>query len=102
MTLEQVVAIIGAVGSLTCTLVVGMLTFFVKRTLSALEESDRKNASDIKELDQKVNAIKSDFPLVYVLREDFVRSMNRVDTSINGLSSKMDRAITLMTTRNGG
>lgn len=102
MTLEQVVAIIAGVGSLICTIVMGALAFFLKRTLSELERSDRKNASDIKELDQKVNDLKSDLPLVYTLREDFIRSMNSVDASINGLSSKIDQAITLMTTRNGG
>lgn len=102
MTLEQVVAIICAAGSMICTIAVGALTFFLKRTLSALEEADRKNASDIKALEKELNGLKSDLPLVYTLREDFIRSMNSVDVSINNLSQKLDRAINIMTTKSGG
>lgn len=102
MTLDQVVAIICAAGSMICTVVMGALTFFLKRTLSELENADKKNAHDIKELAQKINDLKSDLPLVYTLREDFIRSMNSVDVSINNLSQKMDRAISIMTTKSGG
>lgn len=102
MTLDQVVAIICTAGSMICTIVMGALVFFIKRTLSELENADKKNAHDIKALEQKVNDLKSDLPLVYTLREDFIRSMNSVDVSINNLSQKMDRAISIMTTKSGG
>lgn len=102
MTLEQVVAIICAAGSMICTIAVGALTFFLKRTLSALEEADQRNASNIKALEEKVNDLKSDIPLVYVLREDFIRNMNSVDASISNLGQKMDHLISIMTTKSGG
>lgn len=95
MTLDQVIAIICAAFSIICTVVMGALAFFMKRTLSELENADKKNANDIKELEDKFNSLKSDMPLVYVLREDFIRSMNSVD-------HKLGQVINLLTNRNGG
>ena len=46
----QIVAVIGSVCSVLCTLVVGALAFFLKRTLSSLEEADRKNAAEIEKV----------------------------------------------------
>lgn len=95
MTLEQVVAIICGVGSLICTIVMGLLAFFMKRTLSSLEESDKKNAADIKAVAKDLADLKSDMPLVYVLREDFIRSMNSME-------AKLDQVITLLVAGKGG
>lgn len=95
MTLEQVVAIICGVGSLICTIFMGLLAFFMKRTLSSLEESDKKNAADIKAVAKDLADLKSDMPLVYVLREDFIRSMNSME-------AKLDQAITLLVAGKGG
>ena len=50
MDTVQITALIGAVASLLCTLVVGALTFFLKKTLSSLEKADEKNAAKITEL----------------------------------------------------
>ncbi len=36
-------------------------------------------------------------PLVYTLREDFIRSMNSVDHNISGLDQKLDQVLRLMT-----
>ena len=47
MDVTQITTIIGASASLLCTLVVGALTFFIKKTLTTLEEADRKNATQI-------------------------------------------------------
>lgn len=108
MTIEQIAAIIGAVASLLCTVTVGALAFFIKRTLTSLEDSDKRNAAEIKEVDRRqteaikelsgqFNDLKSDMPLVYTLREDFIRSMNSVDHNLGGLDQKLDRAINLIT-----
>lgn len=102
MTLEQVVSIVCTAITVLGTITMGVLAFFVKRTLTQLESADKKNASDIKELEREVNNLKSDLPLVYTLREDFIRSMNSVDASINHLGQKIDQAISIMTTKNGG
>ncbi len=95
MTLDQVVTIICAAASLACTVVIGLLAFFMKRTLSSLEESDKKNAADIKAVAKDLANLKSDLPLVYTLREDFIRSAN-------SLEAKLDQVLTLLATRKGG
>ena len=76
MDVIQITAVIGAAASLLCTLVVGALTYFFKKTLTSLEDADKKNAADIqaearkreqelKELIGQFNDLKSDMPLVY-------------------------------------
>ena len=50
MDTVQITALIGAVASLVCTLVVGALTFFLKKTLSSLEKADEKNPAKIAEV----------------------------------------------------
>ena len=92
MDVIQITAVIGAAASLLCTLVVGALTYFFKKTLTSLEDADKKNAADIQAED-----LKSDMPLVYTLREDFIRSMNSVDHNISGLDQKLDQVLRLMT-----
>ena len=108
MDITQITAVIGAAASLICTLVVGALTYFIKKTLTSLEDADKKNAADIreearkreqelKELTGQFNDLKSDMPLVYTLREDFIRSMNSVDNNISGLDQKLDQDLRLIT-----
>ena len=108
MDITQITAVIGAAASLVCTLVVGALAYFIKKTLVSLEDADKKNASDIreeakkreqdlKELTGQLNDLKSDMPLVYTLREDFIRSMNSVDHNISGLDQKLDQVLRLIT-----
>ncbi|MFQ8573370.1 MAG: hypothetical protein ACLSAB_08970 [Oscillospiraceae bacterium] len=81
MDVSQITALIGAAASLLCTVVVGALTFFMKKTLASLEEADKRNAEDIKALDKNLNDLKADLPLIYVTREDYIRVMNRSRTS---------------------
>lgn len=108
MEIAQITAVIGAAASLLCTLVVGALTYFIKKTLVSLEDADKKNAADIqaeadkreqglKDLSGQLSDLKSDLPLVYTLREDFIRSMNSVDHNISGLDQKLDQVLRLMT-----
>lgn len=108
MDITQITAVIGAAASLLCTLIVGALTYFIKKTLTSLEDADKKNAADIqaeaqkreqelKELNGQLNDLKSDLPLVYTLREDFIRSMNSVDHNISGLDQKVDQILRLIT-----
>ena len=76
MDVAQITTVIGAAASLLCTLVVGALTFFIKKTLATLEEADKRNAAQIADL-------KADLPLVYVTREDYIRVMNRVEDKLD-------------------
>lgn len=83
MDVSQITALIGAAASLLCTVVVGALTFFMKKTLTSLEEADKRNAEDIKALDKNLNDLKADLPLIYVTREDYIRVMNRVEDKLD-------------------
>lgn len=94
MDVVQLTAIVGAAASLLCTLVVGALTYFLKRLLGTLEEADRKNAERIEEVnkektaqiekvEEKLNDLKADLPLLYVTREDYIRVMNRVEDKLD-------------------
>ena len=59
-------------------------------------EEERKREQDIKDLSGQLGDLKSDLPLVYTLREDFIRSMNSVDHNISGLDQKLDRVLNLI------
>ena len=94
MDVAQITTVIGAAASLLCTLVVGALTFFIKKTLATLEEADKRNAAQIAEakkeaaekiakVEEKLNDLKADLPLVYVTREDYIRVMNRVEDKLD-------------------
>lgn len=85
MDVTQITTIIGALASLLCTLVVGALTFFIKKTLTTLEEADKKNATQIEKVEEKLNDLKADLPLLYVTREDYIRIMNRVEDKLDQL-----------------
>ena len=79
MDVSQITALIGAAASLLCTVVVGAM----KKTLTSLEEADKRNAEDIKTLDKNLNDLKADLPLIYVTREDYIRVMNRVEDKLD-------------------
>ena len=83
MGITEITAIIGAGASLLCTLVVGALTFFIKKTLTTLEDADKKNADRIDKLEEKLGDLKADLPLVYVTREDYIRVMNKVEDKLD-------------------
>ena len=83
MDTVQITAIIGAAASLICTLAVGALTYFFKKTLANLERADEKNAAKINEVEGKLNDLKADLPLLYVTREDYIRVMNRVEDKLD-------------------
>ncbi len=83
MDVVQITALIGAVASFLCTLVVGALAYFIKKTLATLEETDRKESDRIDKVEEKLNDLKADLPLVYVTREDYIRVMNRVEDKLD-------------------
>ena len=91
MDTVQITALIGAVASLVCTLVVGALTFFLKKTLSSLEKADERNAAKIAEVEKDLNDLKADLPLIYVTREDFIRVSNNIDNKLDRLLYRSER-----------
>ncbi len=83
METMQIAEIICAAASLLSTIVVGALAFFIKKTLTSLESADKKNADRIDKVEEKLNDLKADLPLVYVTREDYIRVMNRVEDKLD-------------------
>ena len=71
------------------------LTEVDDRCAQRVAELDRKHTANYKELTQQIGDLKSDLPLVYVLREDFIRSMNNVD-------GKLDKIIGSLAEKKGG
>lgn len=86
MDISQVTAIIGAAASLLCTLVVGALTYFMKKTLANLENADKQNADHIEKVEDKLNELQVNLPLVFETREDSIRVMNRIEDKLNRLT----------------
>lgn len=64
----------------------------IKENNTKVNEVEVKLTNDISKLREEMNDLKCDLPLVYVLREDFIRIMNNVD-------DKLDRIFNVM---NGG
>ncbi|TCL43208.1 hypothetical protein [Harryflintia acetispora] len=66
----------------------------IKAVTSDLKEADRENAERIIKVEEKLNDLKADLPLIYVTREDYIRIMNRVEDKLDqiiyggGCSSK--------------
>ena len=83
MDIIQITAVIGTAASLLCTIVVGALAYFIKKSLASLEETDRNNGAHIARVEEKLNDLKADLPLVYVTREDYIRVMNRVEDKLD-------------------
>ena len=86
------------------TLAIGAIGFFLKGTMADIKEGIQKNDLKLKELEVKLsskidqaekdlNDLKSDMPLIYVLREDFIRSLNNVDTKMGNIDNKIDKLL---------
>ena len=85
---------------LATTSLIGVFGFFVKGTMNKIETGIKDNDLKIKEVNNDVtqlrtelNDLKADLPFVYTLREDFIRSLNNVDTKMNNIDGKLDKLI---------
>lgn len=57
----------------------------IKGAISKLEAQDKENAAEIAKVRDELNNLKSDLPLVYVSREDFIRVTNNIDQKLDKL-----------------
>lgn len=57
----------------------------IKGAISKLEAQDKENAAEIAKVRDELNNLKSDLPLVYVSREDFIRATNNIDQKLDKL-----------------
>lgn len=91
------------------TIAIAAIAFFIKGTMADIKEGIEKNDLKVKEIDCKLTKdiaslkdelhdLKADLPFVYVLREDFIRSFNNVDSKMNNMDNKLDK---LLQNKNG-
>lgn len=74
------------------TAIIGVASWGVKNAISdmksaiaKLETADKKNAEDIAAVRSELGDLKADLPLVYVVREDFIRVSNNIDSKLDKL-----------------
>lgn len=84
---------------LIITLLIGGVSYFIKRTLDEfkagmkqqadrLEQLDAKHSRETAELRKELSELKADLPLVFVLREDHIRLMSRIEDKIDQILYK--------------
>lgn len=62
---------------------------FDKR-IAAVEQESRK---ELKRVDREIADMKSDFATMFVLREDYFRAMDKMDTNFRDIDRKIDRLL---------
>lgn len=94
---------------------IGVIAFFLRNQLNSIQKSIEQNSTDIQKQTEKINQrideveekskkdvdavreelnnLKADMPLIYTLREDFIRTLNNVETKMQGIESKIDRLL---------
>lgn len=81
---------------LLITGMIGAITYFwkkqsdridaeMKKLSARVEQVDAKHAAKTADIQKELAALKADLPLVYVLREDFLRVMNSVEGKLDKL-----------------
>ena len=85
-----------------------VLTFFIKSWFTNLNQTIKENDKkinervdkleqrtdiEIEELKKELKSIEKDFPIVYVQRDDFFRSMNSVEGNMKDISAKIDKLL---------
>lgn len=105
ITFADVMAAVIALGG-------GVLTYFIKKWLAdidrgnkqiqeRIEQNDKKvneridrleqkNDEDIQGIRSEISQMKADLPVVYVLREDYIRVANNMEENIKELGRKID------------
>ncbi|NPV89804.1 MAG: hypothetical protein HPY50_03385 [Firmicutes bacterium] len=85
-------------------LAIGVIGYFLKNTMAEIKQGIKENDLKVKEIETRLSKdiagvkdelydLKSDLPFVYVLREDFIRSLNNVDTKMGNIDSKIDKLL---------
>lgn len=75
------------------TIIVAIVGWAIKGTFAEMKDSIKKNNIDMEKLKTEFHELKSDLPLIYVLREDFIRTLNNVDDKMGSVNDKLDKII---------
>lgn len=99
MTQDQIISFIL---QLILTSVFGFIAKSIDRTVKQLkvdilenkhriEKTEEKQSQQMEKMRQEFAALKSDLPLVYTLREDYIRVQQSQEKQINTLIDKVDK-----------
>lgn len=58
-----------------------------------IDKVEEKHEKDMKQVQAELNNIKSDFPMTFVLREDYFRTMNSVDGKMTSIDEKLSKLL---------
>ena len=58
-----------------------------------IDKVEEKHEKDIKQVQAELNNIKSDFPMTFVLREDYFRTMNSVEGKMTSIDEKLSKLL---------
>lgn len=79
----------------------------IEKTGTRIDEIEKRNEEKISRLEsgtnneigklrQEFNDMKADLPLVFVTRDDYIRTMNEVEKSIGDVDKKMDKLMLML------
>ncbi|WP_069997831.1 hypothetical protein [Cellulosilyticum sp. I15G10I2] len=71
--------------------ILGWLAYFIKKGEERRDLKERQQDEEIKEVKQELSNLKADLPLIYVTREDYIRTMNNVDNKLDKIYDSMMR-----------
>ena len=74
---------------------VGIIGYFLKRTLAQLEERITKQEQRIDQLEKEMQAFINQLPFTYTLRDDFLRTVANFD-------KKLDKILDILRDNKGG
>lgn len=86
------------------TIIVGLVGWSIKSTLAELkngieknslniEKNDTKQTAAVEQVRKELNELKSDLPLVYTLREDYIRCQQNQEKKMNSIEDKLDKLL---------
>lgn len=64
-----------------------------KKVNERIDKLEQKTNVEIEALKKELKDIEKDFPIVYVQRDDFFRSMNSVEDNMKSISQKIDKLL---------
>lgn len=75
------------------TIIVGFIGWSIKNTFAEMKDAITKNSIDVKQVEKDLNDLKSDLPLVYTLREDYIRCQQNQEKKMNSIEDKLDKLL---------
>ena len=58
-----------------------------------IDKVEEKHEKDMKQVQAELNNIKSDFPMTFILREDYFRTMNSVEGKMTSIDEKLSKLL---------